>query len=87
VVHALQAIQQAEKGQCSYKNRNWMEAPGIPKRHVGCEVKDILNDLDQGAGEYPRYGESHTGMILLLAPLSPSSVHAILRGCNLEPQN
>ena len=87
VVHTLQEVQQAEKGQCSYKNRNWMEAPGIPKRHVGCEVKDILNDPDQGAGEYPRYGERHTGMIFPVAPLSTSFVHAILWRRNLEPQN
>jgi hypothetical protein len=87
MIHALEDIQQPEKDQYSCKDRDRMEAQGIPKRHVGCEVKDVLNQSDDRAGEYPRYGESHTGMIFPLAALSTSSEHAVLRRGNLEPQN
>ncbi len=61
-----------------------MNVRGIPKRQIG--IKDILDGNDYGATPQRRYRERKAGRILL-AFLSTSSTHAVLRSSNLEPQN
>ncbi len=63
-----------------------MEPPRIPKRHVGCEVKNIFDDSDDAASEDRRYTEGHAG-IILPAPFSAFSVHRVLWRSNLESQH